>query len=100
MGHIEAIYAAAANAGLLKRAHWHPADGSAPVEAHVGFTAQDTTMLDGLALGTDLEMTFPATVFTGIAVRDAVEIGGVVYQVRDLRALGDGSERRVKLARF
>ena len=99
MGYVEAIYAAAANAGLLKLARWQPSNGAAPVQAHVGFTAPDNTLLDGLAVGTDFEMAFPASVFTGIAVRDGVEIGGVMFQVRDLRAVGDGSERRARLSR-
>jgi len=99
MGYVEAIYAAAANAGLLKLARLQQADGSAPVVAHVGFTAPDNTLLDGLAVGTDFEMAFPASVFTGIAVRDGVEIDGVMFQVRDLRAVGDGSESRARLSR-
>ena len=100
MSHLDAIYAAAARAGLLKDAVWFPADGSVPVARSVGFTAPDTTLLDGLALGTDFEMTFPAATFVGIAVRDVVEIDGARYQVRELRALGDGSERRARLSRL
>ncbi len=100
MGFVEQIFAAAARAGLLKTAVWQPADGSTPQSQAVGFSAPDTTLLDGLALGTDLEMSFPASAFVGIAVRDGVVIDGIAYQVRDLRAVGDGSERRARLSRL
>ncbi|SDD22901.1 head-tail joining protein [Aquimonas voraii] len=100
MGFVEQIFAAAARAGLLKTAVWQPADGSAPQTQAVGFSAPDTTLLDGLALGTDLEMSFPASAFVGIAVRDGVVIDGIAFQVRDLRAVGDGSERRARLSRL
>jgi hypothetical protein len=94
------VYASAANAGLLKTALWQPPDGSAPQTQSVGFSAADTNLFDGLALGTDIEMSFPASVFVGIAVRDGVLIDGVRFQVRDLRAVGDGSERRARLSRL
>jgi hypothetical protein len=100
MGFVEQIFAAAARAGLLKTAVWQPADGSAPQSRPVGFSAPDTTMLDGLALGTDFEMTFPTSAFVGIAVRDGVVIDGIAFQVRDLRSVGDGSERRARLSRI
>ncbi len=99
MGLIEAIFAAAARAGLLKTAVWQPADGSAQQSHAVGFAAPDTKLLDGMAFGTDSEMSFPASVFVGIAVRDGVVIDGIAFQVRDLRAVGDGSERRARLSR-
>jgi len=100
MGFVEQIFAAAAQAGLLRTAVWQPADGGAPQTQAVGFSAPDTTLLDGLALGTDLEMSFPVSAFVGIAVRDGVVIDGITYQVRDLRAVGDGSERRARLSRL
>lgn len=100
MGFVEQIFAAAARAGLLKTAVWQPADGSVPQTQAVGFSAPDTTLLDGLALGTDLEMSFPASAFVGIAARDCVVIDGIAFQVRDLRAVGDGSERRARLSRL
>ena len=100
MGLIEQLFAAAARAGLLKTAVWQPADGSAAQSHAVGFSAPDTTMLEGLALGTDYEMAFPASRFIGIAVRDGVLIDGIAFQVRDLRAVGDGSERRARLSRL
>ncbi|HET7863779.1 MAG TPA: hypothetical protein VFL86_05170 [Burkholderiaceae bacterium] len=95
---LETLYAAAARAGLLKSCRWMPPDGSPPQTHEVGFAAPDETLLDGLASGTAYAMTYPASRFAGLAVRDSVEIDGVVFQVRDIRAVGDGSELRARLA--
>ena len=35
-----------------------------------------------------------------LAIGDTVEIAGAVYQVRDVRAIGDGTERRASLSQF
>ena len=100
MGLVEQVYAAAANAGLLRDCRWQSADGS-PLQTHaVGFSAPDDTVFDGLAWATDYQMSYPASAFVGLAVRDTVDIGGVIYQVRDIRAIGDGSEMRAKLTRL
>jgi hypothetical protein len=45
-------------------------------------------------------MSYPATVFVGLAPRETVEIDGVAFQVREIRAVGDGSELRAKLTRL
>lgn len=94
MGIVEQIYASAANAGLL-------------VDAEVGgqivmvdFLAPDETVLDGLALSTDYTMRFPASALPDLAVGQVVSIGGTNYRVRDVRAIGDGSERRADLTRI
>jgi hypothetical protein len=100
MGLIEQIYASAANAGLLEDCLWQPASGSEPQSAKVGFAAPDDNVLDGLALNTDYQMTYPASVLVGLAVRDVVQVNGAHYQVREVRAVGDGSEMRTKLARL
>ena len=96
---ISTLYSAAANAGLLKDCIWHPSDG-APAQRHsVGFFSPDDTVLDGMMLNTDFVMTFPASALKGIAQRDPVEIDGVTFLVRELRAVGDGSEMRATLTR-
>ena len=100
MGLIDQIYESAANAGLLKDCLWQPSCGDVPQLAHVGFSAPDAAVLDGLALNTDYAITYPASVFVGLAAREVVEIDGVAYQVRDVRALVDGSEMRAKLTRL
>lgn len=100
MALIDRLYQAAANAGLTVRCRWLPAgDGPARTQ-QVGFSAPDDTVLDGLALNTDYAITYPASVFVGLAARDTVVIDGVTYQVRDARAVGDGSEMRAKLTRL
>ena len=97
---IETLYAAAANAGLLKSCRWMPPDGSAPQTHDVGFTAPDENLLDGMASGTAYAMTYPVARFAGLAARDSVQIDEMVFQVRDIRAVGDGSEMRARLTRL
>jgi hypothetical protein len=100
MGLVEQVYAAATHAGLLRDCHWQPADGS-PSQTHaVGFAAPDDTVFDGLASTTDYQIAYPASVLKGLAVWDTLEIDGVIYQVREIRAVGDGSEMRAKLTRL
>ncbi len=100
MALIERLYAAAANAGLLKECRWQPTDG-APVESRlVGFSAPDDMVLDGLASSTETLITYPASAFVGLAARDLLDIEGQRYQVREVRAVGDGSEMRAKLTRL
>jgi hypothetical protein len=100
MGIVEEIYASAANAGFLKECLWRPSDGSPPQRFSVGFGAPDDTVLDGLTLSTEYVMTYPASIFIGLAQREPVEIDGVTFLVRDIRAVGDGSEMRAKLTRL
>ena len=99
MGLVEQVYAAALSAGLLRDCRWQPADGS-PLQTHaVGFTAPDDTVFDGLASSTDYQMSYPSSVLKGLGPREAVEIDGVIYQVRSTRAVGDGSEMLAQLTR-
>ncbi len=99
MGIVEQIYEAATNAGLLKDCLWRPSDGS-PTQRHpVGFAAPDDTVLDGLSLSTAYVMTYPASIFIGLTQREPVVIDGVTFLVRELRAVGDGSEMRATLTR-
>jgi hypothetical protein len=97
---LERLYASAANAGLLKECLWQPA-GGAPVESRlVGFSAPDDTLLDGLASSTEYVITYPASALKGLSARDTVLIVGESFQVREVRAVGDGSEMRAKLTRL
>lgn len=99
MSLVEQIYQSAANAGLLKDCLWRPSDGAPPQYHPVGFSAPDETAIDGMMLSTDYVMTFPTSAFAGIAQREPVEINGVTFLVRELRAVGDGSEMRATLTR-
>jgi len=94
MALVEYLYAAAANAGLLVEAE---VDGRVVM---VDFRAPDETVLDGLALSTDYMMRFPGSALPNLAVGEIVNIGGESYRVRDMRAIGDGSERRANLTRI
>lgn len=99
MGLVEQVYEAATNAGLLRDCRWQPSDGS-PAQRHpVGFAAPSDPLLDGLAMNTDTVITYPKSVFTGLVAREPVEIDGVIYLVREVRAVGDGSELRASLTR-
>ena len=100
MAYVERLYAAAARARLLKPCIWRPSDGSPEQAQAVGFTAPDETVLDGLSLSTEYVMTFPASVLVGLAARETVEIDDQMFQVREIRAVGDGSERRATLSRI
>lgn len=100
MGIVQQIYEAAANAGLLKECLWRPSSGASPQMEWVGVAAPDETLLDGLTSSTEYVISYPDSVFKGLAVRDTVEIGEAVFQVREIRAVGDGSEIRAKLTRL
>ena len=100
MSLVAQIYESAANAGLLKECLWQPSDGSPSQTHQVGFSSPDDSLLDGLALSTEYVMTYPVTAFNGLAARETVEIAGTTFQVRDIRAVGDGSEIRAKLTRL
>lgn len=94
MVRIEDFYDAAARSGLLVNAE---VDGQTTA---VDFRSPDETVLDGLALSTDYTMRFPASVLPDLAVGDPVAIGGSNYRVRDIRSIGDGSEKRASLSRL
>ncbi|MCU6432632.1 hypothetical protein LPB67_02420 [Undibacterium sp. Jales W-56] len=100
MNLVEKIYEAAASVGFLKECIWHPSDGSPPRTNMIGLQAPDDTVLDNLTVTTDTTMSYPATIFDGLAPRETVEIEGVAFQVREIRAVGDGSEMRAKLTRI
>lgn len=88
---VATLYEAARNAGLLTAV---TVTGNT---VHCAFRAPDETVLDGFALSRDYQLDYPASWLTLVA-GDTVEIAGVTYQVRDVRAIGDGSERRASLS--
>ena len=91
---VELLYEAAHNAGLLTAVT--VAGGSV---VHCGFRAPDETVLDGFALSRDYQLDYPAAWLT-LAAGDTVDVAGISYQVRDVRAIGDGSERRAFLSKL
>ena len=91
------LYEAARNAGLLTAVT--VAGSPSDQTVYCGFRAPDETVLDGFALSRDYQLDYPAAWLT-LAVGDMVEIAGASYQVRDVRAIGDGSERRASLSKL
>ncbi|KGG93042.1 hypothetical protein P245_10770 [Comamonas thiooxydans] len=94
MVRIEDFYDAAGRSGLLV---------DAEIDGHtiaVDFRSPDETVLDGLALSADYTIRFPTSALPSLAAGDTVSIDGSNYRVRDIRSIGDGSERRASLSRL
>lgn len=91
---IEHLYAAAERAGLLVNAEV----GGRTVA--VGFSAPDQNLLDGLVRAADYTISYPSSALPDLGVGDALVIAGQSYQVRDVRAVADGTERRADLTRL
>jgi hypothetical protein len=75
----------------------------AEIDGHtiaVDFRSPDESVLDGLALSADYTIRFPASVLPALAAGNTVSIAGNTYRVRDIRSIGDGSERRASLSRL
>ena len=87
------FYEAAQRSGLLT------AVTVGTTTVHCAFRAPDETVLDGFALSRDYQIDYPASWLT-LAPSDLLSISGAAYQVRDVRAIGDGSERRAALTRI
>jgi len=100
MSLVDDVYEAAANAGFLKLCEWQPSNGELPRSGMVGLRAPDETVLDHLTQSTETTMSYPASVFVGLVIGERVSIEGITYQVREVRALHDGSEKRAKLTRL
>lgn len=91
------LYEAARNAGLLTAV---TVTGSpANHTAYCGFRAPDEAVLDGFALSRDYQLDYPAAWLT-LAAGDTVDIAGAGYQVREVRAIGNGSEQRASLSKL
>lgn len=91
---VEFLYAAAANAGMLKTALF----GS--TEVMVDFRAPDEDVLSGLGVSRDYAIRYPLTWLPSLAAGNTLEISGQSYRVREITAIGDGSERRASLSKL
>jgi hypothetical protein len=87
------LYEAAGRAGLLTPA---VIGGS---EVLVDFRAPDVEVLDGLGLSADYAIRYPADEVL-LDIGHELDIGGETYRVREVRAIGDGSECRATLMRL
>lgn len=97
---VERLYEAADNARLLPTCTWRPPGGGPPHVHPVGLAAPDETLMDGLTLSTEYLMSYPASRFEGLKAGERVEVDGVAFKIRDVRAVSDGSERRARLTRW
>jgi hypothetical protein len=91
---VETLYDAAANAGLLTRA---VIGGS---EVMVDFRAPDEDVLDGLGVSRNHTIRYPVSRLPLLAAGHTLEIAGQTYRVREVTALGDGTEARASLTRL
>ena len=87
------LYAAAGRAGLLTSAT------IGGTEVLVDFRTPDVEVLDGLGLSSDYAIRYPADEVLLDTGHELV-IGGMTYRVREVRAIGDGSECRATLTRL
>ena len=90
----KAVYAAAANVGLLHECTWRQED------VMVGLFRSDHTVLDHLTQSSDTCMTYPASCLQGLKPGEKVLINHRRYQVREVVAIGDGSEMRATLTQL
>lgn len=91
---LEEIYAAAARAGFLKTASL----SGQPIP--VDFRAPDENVLGGIASSHDYTMRLPASRLGVLARGDILTIESLDYRVRDITAMGNGSECLVSLTRL
>ncbi len=90
---LEDLYAAAARSGLLTDAVAHG------ITRPVDFRAPDTDVLDGFAVSRDYTLRCPASYWPTLASGNTIVIAGTDYRVREVTAVGDGSEWRVSLTK-
>ena len=93
MGLMERLYRAARRSKLLVNAQ---VNGQTVA---VGFTAPDESVLDGLVRSTDYTIRYPTSELPALAPGHTLTIEGIAYTVRDVRAVGDGTERIASLSR-
>ena len=91
---VEALYDAAANAGLLTRAV------IGGMEVMVDFRAPDEDVLDGLGVSRNHTIRYPVSRLPLLAAGNTLEIVGQTYRVREVTAMGDGTEARASLTRL
>ena len=91
---VEFLYCAAANAGMLQKALLDT------TEVMVDFRAPDEDVLSGLGVSRDYAIRYPLTWLPSLAAGNTLEISGQNYRVREITAIGDGSERRTSLSKL
>lgn len=95
---VEQVYAAAAKAGLLMRCTLVSQNGLREVR-DVEFRTTDDTVFDNLVMAVETTITVPNTYFHRAQRGDLCMVNGKTYQIRDIRAIHDGSEIKFKVAK-
>lgn len=91
---VEFLYASAANAGLLKPA------SIGGTQVLVDFRAPDEDVLGGMGISRDYAVRYPLAWLPALATGSTLEVGGHTYRVREVSAIGDGTEARASLTRL
>lgn len=91
---VETLYDAAANAGLLTRAV------IGGTEVMVDFRAPDEDVLDGLGVSRNHTIRYPVSRLPNLTAGNTLEIASQTYRVREVTAMGDGTEARASLTRL
>ena len=91
---VDFLYAAAANAGLLKAA------SIGGTQVLVDFRAPDEDVLGGMGVSRDYAIRYPLAWLPALAAGTTLEVAGQPYRVREVTAMGDGSECRATLSRI
>jgi hypothetical protein len=96
---VSRVYESAASAGLLKRCVWLQ-NHATPLEHFVGLRAPDDSVLENLTRSKETTISYPVTIFIGLRAGETVELEGQRFQVREIKAVGDGAELRARLTRL
>ncbi|MFZ4482061.1 MAG: hypothetical protein ACOYNZ_19460 [Rhodoferax sp.] len=91
---IEILYAAADSAGLLKPALF------GAQEVMVDFRAPDEDVLSGMGVSRDYSIRYPLVWLLDLVAGSTIAILGQTYRVREVTAIGDGSECRATLTQL
>lgn len=91
---VELFYAAADSAGLLTAALF------GTTQVMVDLRAPDEDVLSGMGVSRDYSIRYPLTWMADLVAGSTLAIAGQTYRVREVTAIGDGSECRATLARL
>ena len=89
---VEFLYAAAANAGLLKSA------SIGDQQVFVDLRAPDEDVLGGMGVSRDYAIRYPLAWVPNLVAGNTLEVAGHSYRVREVSAVGDGSEMKATLS--
>ena len=91
---VEFLYAAADNAGLLTPALF------GTTQVMVDLRAPDHDVLSGMGVSRDYTIRYPLTWLADLVAGSTLELAGQNYRVREITAIGDGSECQATLSRL